>query len=108
MAMANETLGDCRFITDGRQRTMPADLSLLNTSPKSLKFQSLLFSILNYETGSKFPTKQRLTVNHATMQPKFIIRGMNFYRSARLLLRHCHNAGAACAYVFRESAFGQT
>ena len=36
-----------------------------------------LISILNYEACSKFPTKQRLTINHATMQPKSIARGMN-------------------------------
>src|SRR5438034_167682 len=72
----------------------------------NVKIQALI-SILKFEADSKISTKQRLTVNHATMQPKSI-RGTNFYRSARLQLRHRHNACAACAYVFRESTFGQT
>jgi hypothetical protein len=65
----------------------PAGWALIAASltPVSLnvKIQALI-SILNYEAGSKFPTKQRQTVNHATMQLKSIIRGMNFYRSAQL------------------------
>jgi hypothetical protein len=67
-----------------------------------------LVSILSYEADGKSLTKQRLTVNHATMQPKSLIRGMNFYRAARLQPGLCDNAGAVGAYVFRESAFGQT
>src|SRR5882724_12804569 len=72
----------------------------------NVKIQALIW-ILKFEAGSKFSPEQRLTVNHATLHPKSI-RGLNFYRSARLQLSHRHNAGAVCAYVFRESTLGQT
>jgi len=80
--------------------------SLFDSVCPNVKIHALI-SILKFEAGSKSSTKQRLTVNHATLHPKSI-RGLNFYRSARLQLGQRHNAGAVCAYVFRESTFGQT